>query len=78
MCGLVAILLVSGAAHALRLRPSRGSDNDVNVTAAIAQDGYLVDLGGDAGDTVPVPETASRELQLLVDFMHENAVDDVL
>ncbi|XXQ32266.1 Ankyrin repeat domain-containing protein [Plasmodiophora brassicae] len=81
VCGLVAILLVSGAVHALTLRSGDGVDIEVDSSSAVAHSGllrmYLVDIGGEDRVPVPMPAIASRELQLLAGFMNATAVGNV-
>ncbi|XXQ32270.1 Ankyrin repeat domain-containing protein [Plasmodiophora brassicae] len=81
-CGLVAILLVSGAAHALTLRSSDGVDVEVDSSAAVAHSGLLRKhlVGPDTQDGIAVPtalNVASPELQHLVRFMHDTAPTDI-
>nr|QGW67309.1 secrectory protein [Plasmodiophora brassicae] len=82
VCGLVAILLVSGAAHALTLRSSDGVDVEVDSSAAVAHSGLLRKhlVGPDTQDGIAVPialNVASPELQHLVRFMHDTAPTDI-
>lgn len=84
LCGLAVFGFVSGTPIIdVSLRSSDFIDIDVPWSAAVAHSGVLRRrLLARTGKvlrlfSVPVPEAASHELHLLVDFMSETAVGDV-